>query len=83
MALEQLSDKQLMNLFTVTNRGDLSIRGRAILIELMRRGIFFDVDHRDFLTRFEWKLRYRGDEPPSGADYELYLQIHARFSLIP
>jgi hypothetical protein len=78
VTLTHLSDKQLKNLFMLMNQRQVSPRGRAILLELMRRGVFFDAEQGDFLTRFEWKLRYQGDEPPSSADYIVYLRMHAK-----
>jgi hypothetical protein len=74
MGLGQVSDNQLINLFRVSRKHELTTQGRAILSELMYRGYFFDVRQGDFLTRHDWKQRYRGEEPPAPADYILYLR---------
>jgi hypothetical protein len=71
--LVELSDRQLMNLFTVTASATLSQRAKAVLIELLHRGYFYDLSLLEFLTETQWKLLYR-EAPPE--DYFAYWQHH-------
>ena len=77
MRLTHLTDKQLINLFTVTAKQDVSPRARAILAELMTRGYYFDFAQGDFLTFEQWNARY-GEAPLAPADYVLYVKLHER-----
>jgi hypothetical protein len=71
--LVELSDRQLMNLFTVTAASTLSQRAKAVLTELLDRGYFFDLSQLEFLTAPQWQLRYQ-EAPPE--NYYAYWQHH-------
>jgi hypothetical protein len=64
MGLSHLGDQQLMDLFTESLRSVSRKQIEAILIELMRRGYFFDVHQREFVTSAEWRVRYQ-EAPPA------------------
>lgn len=73
--LVDLSDRQLMNLFSVTASSTLSVRGKAILTELLERAYFYDIRRGEFLTAAQWTL-FHQEAPP--ADYFAYWkQQHA------
>ena len=61
--LAQMSDIQLMNLFSANANASLSQRAKQIVAELEQRGFIYDLRRGDFIPCEEWNKRH-GDYAP-------------------